>query len=158
MGVWLRPPQASVEIIFLFSEMGQSVWWLVCVALLVHGHGVEGRSLAEDRVEVLSPEGRLPQEMSDRIFVLQTLLLGQALNTKHPKPQEEEEEEMSQSYSAPIESGEYKLVRCFQIPESVRCYKSSAGVAGEASNRCETVMARQCYLYTYIIHSPQPVH
>ena len=32
---------------------------------------MEGRSLAEDRVEVLSPEGRLPQEMSDRIFVLQ---------------------------------------------------------------------------------------
>ena len=94
----------------------------------------------------------------NRLF--KTLLLGQALNTKHPKPQEEEEEEeeMSQSYSAPIESGEYKLVRCFQIPESVRCYKSSAGVAGEASNRCETVMARQCYLYTYIIHSPQPVH
>ena len=62
-------------------------------------------------------------------------MLNQALNTKHLPPEESEE---------------YKVVRCYQVPGKVACYRSPVG---EEWNRCETVMERQCYLYTYTLNS-----
>ena len=67
-------------------------------------------------------------------------MLSQALNKK-PQPQ-------------PEEAPSYKLVRCFQVPATVKCYRSSEGAAWDW-DRCETVMERQCYLYTYTINTDQ---
>ena len=72
------------------------------------------------------------------------------MNTKHPPPPQEEAP--APSYQAPVDLGEYKIVRCFQVPTTFRCYRSSKGAAWE---RCETVMERQCYLYTYTINTDQ---
>ena len=85
-----------------------------------------------------SPDTGIQPIAQDRTGLLQLFLLNQAVNTRHPPPEEPEAEE-------------HKIVRCFRVPKMQRCTRTHDG----PWDKCEIFYARECYLYTYPIQSQQ---
>jgi len=90
---------------------------------------------ATDKVDKDLTLHQTPAE--DRIFLLQKILLANALNTNNPSPAPEQET-----------SGEYKVVRCFQVPRIVSC-EAGSGDPSDPFQNCDTVNDRECFLFTY---------
>ena len=62
-------------------------------------------------------------------------LLNNAVNKEQPVPT-----------PAPEPAGEYKVVRCFQVPRLRSCDKFST-----IQQQCELTTERECFLFTYSI-------